>query len=403
MTMRIEFDAISEATPGQKWQTMFAQNWPGWREWQRRKTHAAEPSLAECERALRRYMPELLPLWEKMVELTGEDEAAARFLSFWCPPRYLLQCSQAILIDKRGPLLIRNYDLDPALSEATILRSAWKGRLVMATVEGIAGVADGINESGLAASLTFGGRTNAGRGFGIPLIMRYLLEVCNDAQDGIEALRSVPCHMSYNVSLVDSSGKFATVFLSPDRPAIVTAEPVSTNHQLGIEWPAEARRSRTIERKDVLTKLLAETEQSGDRILAAFLAPPLFSTNYAEGFGTVYTALYRPSERSMSLHWHGQPEWHKTIKAFSEDQRTIVYPIDAGSTADMPEERMTAQRKPRGNVDFGRWQSYLPTRFAQALSSNIRDPGSANWATLQHYWADRDRPKPRSFDRVVGG
>jgi predicted choloylglycine hydrolase len=273
----------------------------------------------------------------------------------------------------------------------------------MATVEGIAGVADGINESGLAASLTFGGRTNTGRGFGIPLIMRYLLEVCNDAQDGIEALRSVPCHMSYNVSLVDSSGKFATVFLFPDRPAIVSAEPVSTNHQLGIESPAEARRSRTIERKDFLTKLLAETEQSGDRILAAFLAPPLFSTNYAEGFGTVYTALYRPSERSMVLHWRGQPEWHKSIKSFSEDQRTIVYPIDAGSEADMPEERMTAPPKLSGNFDLGRFHCYLPTGFAWALSSNIRDPGAANWATLQYYWVERDRPKPRSFNRVSSG
>jgi len=31
----------------------------------------------------------------KMVELTGENEVAARFLSFWCPPRYLVSCLQA--------------------------------------------------------------------------------------------------------------------------------------------------------------------------------------------------------------------------------------------------------------------------------------------------------------------
>jgi predicted choloylglycine hydrolase len=386
LTMRLQFDAISEARPGPKWQRIFEQSWPGWREWQRRKTTGDEPSLAQCERALKRYMPELLPVWRKMVELTDENDGAAQFLSFWCPPRYLVSCAQAVLIDKQGPLLIRNYDLDPAVNEATILRSAWTGRLVVATLEGMAGAADGINESGLAASLTFGGRITAGRGFGIPLIMRYLLEVCSDTKDAVQALRSVPSHMSYNVTVVDSRGKFATVFLSPDRPAVVTADPATTNHQLGIEWPDHARRSRTIERKDFLTNLLAEGQPSGDQVLAAFLAPPLFSTNYAEGFGTVYTALYRPGERSMALHWQGQTGWYKSIKAFSEDQRTVAYPIDLESAGEAPDERVMAVRKSRGDVELARWQSYLPTGFAQALASNIKNPGSANWTALKSYW-----------------
>jgi hypothetical protein len=46
--------------------------------------------------------------------------------------------------------------------------------------------------------------------------------------------------------------------------------------------------------------------------------------NFAEGFGTVYTALYRPGQGSMALHWRGQPAWHKSIKAFFEDRRTVV-------------------------------------------------------------------------------
>jgi hypothetical protein len=109
----------------------------------------------------------------------------------------------------------------------------------------------------------------------------------------------------------------------------------TTNHQLCVDWPAHARRSRSIERKDFLTNLLAKRQPSGERVLAAFLAPPLFSTNYAEGFGTVYTTLYRPGERSMALHWRGQPQWKKTIKAFCEDQRTVVYPIDLEPTSAM--------------------------------------------------------------------
>jgi len=380
--MRLQFDAISEATPGPKWQRMFAQSWPGWREWQQRQTTGEEPSLTECERAVGRYMPELLPVWKRMIEITGENEAAARFLSFWCPPPYLVSCSQAVVIDRQGPLLIRNYDLEPTLSEATVLHSAWIGRLVMAAVEGIAGAADGINESGLAASLTFGGRTNVGRGFGIPLIVRYLLEVCSDTQEAIEALRSVPCHMSYNVTVVDNHGKFATVYLSPDRPPVVTMDAATTNHQICVEWPAHARRSRSIERKNFLTNLLAKRQPTGAQLLAAFLAAPLFSTNYAEGFGTVCTTLYRPGERSMALHWRGQPQWKKTIKIFREDQRTAVYPIGPEPIG----ADSNTLRKSRSDGNVARWHSYLPIAFARALDSNIQNPHAANWADLKYHW-----------------
>ena len=44
-------------------------------------------------------MPEMVPLWERLVELAGGDAAAAHFLTFWSPPRYLVHCSQAVLVD----------------------------------------------------------------------------------------------------------------------------------------------------------------------------------------------------------------------------------------------------------------------------------------------------------------
>ena len=148
-------------------------------------------------------MPELVPVWQRQVELAGGDELAARFLTFWNPPAYLVHCSQAVLVDHDGPLLVRNYDLDPDLSEATLLRSAWTGRGVVASMEAIAGAADGVNEAGLAVSLAFGGRRATGPGFGVPLIVRYLLEVCGRTADAVEVLRRVPSHMSYNLTVVD--------------------------------------------------------------------------------------------------------------------------------------------------------------------------------------------------------
>ena len=154
--LELTFTAVDERQLGPKWQAAFARAWPGWRTWY--LARGGEGRLGDAERQLRRHMPELVPVWQRQVELAGGDELAARFLTFWNPPAYLVHCSQAVLLASDGPVLIRNYDLDPDLSEATILRSAWAGRDVVATMEAIAGAADGVNAAGLAVSLAFGGR-----------------------------------------------------------------------------------------------------------------------------------------------------------------------------------------------------------------------------------------------------
>ena len=75
-------------------------------------------------------MPEIEGMIDALVEASPNDPLIAEFLGFWCPPRYLVSCSQAVSEDADGPFLIRNYDLDPAMSEATLLHSAWRGQRV---------------------------------------------------------------------------------------------------------------------------------------------------------------------------------------------------------------------------------------------------------------------------------
>src|SRR6185436_2580738 len=95
------------------------------------------------------------------------------------PTPYLTGCSQAVWT-RRGepPTLVRNYDYHPELCEGTLLLSAWHGTRVIAMSDCLWGVVDGINEHGLAVSLSFGGRQVVGDGFGIPLVLRYALEFC---------------------------------------------------------------------------------------------------------------------------------------------------------------------------------------------------------------------------------
>jgi hypothetical protein len=269
----VGFRALAEDAPGPRWRRIFRAGWPGWSAWLGDRAGGPD-DLRRAERAMRRHMPELVPVWERLVEVAGADARAARFLTFWSPPRYLLNCAQAVVVDAEGPALVRNYDLDPRLNEGTLYRSAWLGRPVIGMVDGLSGLADGMNAAGLAVSLAFGGRAALGPGFGSPLILRYLLEVCSDVRDALDALRGLPCHMAYNLALVDRAGRHATVFLSPDRPPIVRAEAGSTNHQLGVEWPWHARFSATLERAEALERTLARAPDAG-HLLAAFLAPPL--------------------------------------------------------------------------------------------------------------------------------
>ena len=51
------------------------------------------------------------------------------------------------------------------------------------------GLLDGMNDAGLAVSLTYGGRRVLGHGFGIPLVLRYLLETCDNVRDASRVLK----------------------------------------------------------------------------------------------------------------------------------------------------------------------------------------------------------------------
>lgn len=379
--MQLTFNAVHEPEPGAKWQALFERAWPGWRAWYLGRGGDPNPRLDVAERALRHHMPELERPWRRLVDLAGGGDLAANFLTFWCPPPYLVHCSQAVLLHDDGPLLVRNYDLDPKLSESTVLCSSWTGRKVIATMEGIAGAADGINDAGLAVSLTFGGRRVTGTGFGIPLIIRYLLEVCDRTADAVAVLRRVPSHMSYNVTIVDRAGEVATVFVAPDRPAIVTRRRATTNHQQRVEWPEQARFSRTVEREAHLLKLLEQRNLTPPQLVRAFLARPLLSTNYAGGFGTVYTAAYRPAEAGMTMHWPGQQPWELRCGNFQEGQREVRYRDGSIGQRGARPSRPVAGPAVAGLVGSG-----LPEPFIAALADGLRRPGTAAWERLGQVW-----------------
>ncbi len=325
--MQLEFEHWSEDSPGARWQALFARLWPAHKQWYTSESVLDRPTYLQCRRALKCYMPEMFPAYESLCELAGGGDLEARFLSLYNPPAYLTACSQAIW-QGESPVLVRNYDYSPQAFDALVLSTRWLGRRVMGMSDCLAGLLDGINDAGLAVSLTFGGRRVVGNGFGVPIILRYVLETCDNVREGVAALKRIPCHMAYNVTLLDKSGDWATVYLGPDRKADVTRAVVATNHQERVEWATHAAATASVERERFLLNALARGRPTRDEFVGAFLRPPVYSLAFDRGFGTLYTAVYEPTALRLDLHWPGT-HWPLPLDAPPGERLKIGFPLSA--------------------------------------------------------------------------
>ncbi len=301
--MKLHFNTIAEpAKPGPKWQKLFNTHWAAYHKWFVSKGAANAPDLKTSQAALKKYMPKMWSTYKRLCKLVKADDVAARFLTGFQPPAYISACSQAVLPGD-GIKLVRNYDFHPDLTEGVQLMTAWHGKKVIASSDCLIGVLDGMNEDGLAVSLTFGGRKAVGVGFGIPFILRYILEFCSNVEEAVSALKRIPSHMSYNVTMIDKSGAYKTVQLAPDKAPLVTDASYATNHQGRVDWPENAAFNKTIERSEFIGNMLERREKDAHAMADAFLRPPLYNRLFKEGFGTLYTAVYHPAEGTVQLRW----------------------------------------------------------------------------------------------------
>jgi predicted choloylglycine hydrolase len=306
--------------------------WPAYRAWYLQDGELARPDLDTCRSMLDTWMPELGPTFDRLVELTDGDPLAARFLSMYRPPAFVVGCSQAAFTGEGGPVLVRNYDYAPSRAEGIVYETGWTGRRVIGMSDCLWGLLDGVNDSGLAVSLTFGGRPAVGDGFGIPLVVRYVLEVCTDVTTACRALTQIPVHAAQNVTLLDRSGDFATVRLSPDRRPEVLTVPVAANHQHREDWPQYFAAVDTFEREQRLLDLLRSPDMTVDRLIGAFQEPPLYRTAFGSGLGTLYTAAYFPIEGRAEYRWPG----HSVVQSFerfAERRHTQRYADEPLETA----------------------------------------------------------------------
>lgn len=313
--------AFREDVPGPRWRALFDATWPGYRAWYTRPGTGRRPTAREAEAALIRHMPELHPAWQTLVKLTGGDDTAAAMLTHWNMPAFTPACSQAVV--GTGPrALIRNYDYHPDLFEQVVMSTQLADRQVIGTSDCLWGLLDGMNSDGLAVSLTFGGARGCGPGFGIPLVVRYLLEVAGTVAEALDALAHVPVSMSYNLTLTDRTGDTRTAYVAPGRTPEVRDFPLATNHRFDHLDDAARARFRSGERMTHLLGLLT-SDPHPDQLAAEFLRHPLRSTDYSDGFGTLYTADYRPDAGEVHYRWPGTT-WTRTFDSTDAELRIDV-------------------------------------------------------------------------------
>ena len=182
-----------------------------------------------------------------------------------------------------------------------------------------------MNQHGLCVSLAYGGSDVVGEGFGIPLILRYVLEFCQTTQQAIEVLSRIPTHMAYNVTILDSYYDVATVELSPREPPKVSHVPFAVNHQGDFELSNYAMFSRSYERRQAIIERLYDPLVTIESFIDGFEYAPLFTSDYSNHFGTLYTSVYNPQLRAMEVRWPYHVRMYQSFELFVEQEIWVRY------------------------------------------------------------------------------
>ncbi|MCK2239956.1 MULTISPECIES: carcinine hydrolase/isopenicillin-N N-acyltransferase family protein [unclassified Crossiella] len=279
------FRAFAEARPGPAWREHVHRHWP------RLRATAADHPDAQTWRTT------VLSLTSTPLACLAADLAEAAqlpdpdlpgFLTHVNPPGPVVSGAQGT----GGASLVRNLDLDLTQHESTLWLSQLGTRRVLGTTAGLWGLLDGMNEDGLAVSLTSGGGHRHTEGLSGPLLVRHLLEHCTTVAAVDEVLGSWPTASTHDLTVIDATGARAGYRLTPGEPT----QRGRTRH-----WP--------------------EVSEA----IAAMLSRPRHRTGYTTGAGTLHTAVYHPAEGELTLIWpDGVRTW--TFGNFTATERLLEYP-----------------------------------------------------------------------------
>ncbi|NGP45660.1 choloylglycine hydrolase [Bacillaceae bacterium SIJ1] len=295
-----------------------------------------EAKFKDMEQMMNEYCPGLS---EELRGFADSLHVTPRSLNFF--DEALLQpggCSLgAVLPSKtkdRKTYVLRNYDLSPTISDMRLCTTKVKGKY---SHTGFSvcyfGRSEGLNEKGLCVAFASCGmpigkhpgmKKPIINGLQFMVIVRALLENCQNVEEGISYIENMPIGTNMNLLLTDANGQAALISTYDGERAVERTNSTSefmiaTNHGL---FPSIARKENgKLEQSCVRYGLLENHLSSNDLISKQHLKDVTLQEypkgltvhNYEQNFGTVHSILFDLDAKQLEFSF-GSPIHNKTYK-----------------------------------------------------------------------------------------
>lgn len=273
-------------------------------------------------------------------------------------------CSQMALLSSKTEnghtLLARNYDFSEKMDDMTIYTTKINGRYAhIGSSSVLFGRCDGMNECGLAVSMTSAGlpvssmegsvKRPAIEGFTFWAVIRSVLENCQKVEDAIDFTKEMPIAFNLNLMVADKNnnaalietydGKYAVKYINKS----TTEQCVySTNHVCLPELTAleKYKLKHSLIRYKSIEEMLCKEKVSQDdikKLLSTKYPQGLMLDYYDECFGTLRSIIFDTNSGEVKLCF-GSPdinEWY-TYKVDAEVRQEMIPVIlrkeDSGNT-----------------------------------------------------------------------
>ncbi len=182
----------------------------------------------ESGKLLKQYFPEAYEEVKAIADTIGipNERFLAWLMCMGCCPDIdenrcteVRGCTAFAFTCGRATYYARTNDLPPFLKKVSksILYLPDRGYQFVLNTSSFTNGEEGINEHGLAAAMTFAVPkiTEIKAGLNSVFLVRYLLEKCKTAREGVAAIQSLPVSSNCNLLIADRSGDMAVMECNP--------------------------------------------------------------------------------------------------------------------------------------------------------------------------------------------
>ena len=266
--------------------------------------HYIDDVFPVVEGIIKSVHPQLLEEVKGFAQGLGEDYI--KFLVFTSNFGNERGCSEFFL----NGYLSRNYDDAPKSVENEFLLLNPEGSFTsIGASTGYVERLDGINEKGLAASLTFGaGYPAKVHGIGAAMFLRIILDKASSIDDALAIIGKTSYVTPNNVMIADASGKAIVIEASAGKYRVRKAENTilaCANSYAHPEMKDQQRLKNptTVWRENKMQNAASDLTSESKMInfLTSDFPEGVYEPYFKDGLGTLWSVLYHPESRGIHI------------------------------------------------------------------------------------------------------